>query len=152
MIEDVAKGNIFATTLRNIAFAINAGGKNDSGFAGQVLELFTPRFNKTGKRNLGEVITVETEGKIFHGLVCHRFGLNGWEKSPETITACLDKINLAPGDAIAVVLMGSGFLGRLEGADVAANIRAIHRSRNKCIIYSLDIDKKAIMAIVNSLI
>ncbi len=146
MITDVVKGNIFDTEFRHIAFAVNVEGKNDTGVAGTVAQYFTKAFLRTGKCTMGGLISIPCLKITFHGLVCHSLEDDGWKNAPEAITAALDKISAPDNEVVAVVLMGSGKIGKDTGADVIGNIRAIHRSKKTCVIYSLDQEKAAIMA------
>ena len=144
MVTDAIPGNVFETPYKHIAFAVNTEGHNDAGFAGQVSSKI-PSFANTGGNELGDILEGFVEGKNFYGLVCHSFGGDGWENAPNAITACLDKLNVPEDETIAVVLMGAGMIGQLSGANVKENIRAIHRSKKKCVIYNLMYTKKAVM-------
>lgn len=146
MITDVVKGNIFDTEFRHIAFAINVEGKNDTGVAGTVAQYFTKGFLRTGKYTMGGLISIPCFKITFHGLVCYSLEDDGWKNAPEAITAALDKISAPDHEIIAVVLLESGKIGKDSGANVIENIRAIHRSRRTCVIYSLDQEKADIMA------
>ncbi len=147
MIIEVIKGNIFDTDLRHIAFATNIEGRNDAGVAGTVAKYFTKEFLKVGKCNMGDLFSFPAAYRvIFHGLVCHSLEEDGWKDAPNAITTALDKIQVADDEVIAVVLMGSGKLGKEGKADVASNIRAIHSSQKKCVVYTLDQEKDSIMA------
>lgn len=143
MITKVLNEDIFKTPHKHIAFAINTEGSNDAGFAGQVASRYAPKLANTGKKKLGEVVTVESKGKTFHGLVCHSLK-DGWNDSPKTITECLDKIKTDDDESIAVVLMGAGMIGQMSGADVIANAKAIHKSKKNVVLYSLEYGEKAV--------
>ncbi len=147
MITKVINGNVFDTPYNHIAFAINTKGYNDAGFAGQVSER-VPKIANTGKKDLGEVVSIESKGKIFHGLVCHSLEDNGWGGAPKAIITCLEKIQVTDTEPIAVVLMGAGMIGQMSGADVKANIRAIHQSKKNCVVYSLQYSEKAIFDVL----
>ena len=142
MIINVINENIFETNLKHIAYSINTQGYNDGGFAGQVADI-VPSLKFTGDKKLGEIISVENGKHTFHALVCHSLKEEGWSKSPEAIVKCLDAIKT--DEEIAVVLMGSGMIGMMTGADVKANVRAIQVSKKKCTVYTLQYTQKAIM-------
>ncbi len=149
MITDVVTGDVFRTNLKHIAFAINAEGFNDAGFAGMVTSQFVPALENTGPKVLGTVLSTTTRGKTFHGLVCHKLEIDGWKKTPEVIKICLDKIEAPETEPIAIVLMGAGMIGQMSGADVKANIKAIHLSKKNCIVYTLEYTKDAIMNVLS---
>ena len=61
--------------------------------------------------------------------------VNGWSQTPQLVEQCLDSI---PGNKeIAVVLMGSGLVGQMGGANVNAILGGIERSRKRIYVYSL---------------
>lgn len=134
MIVKKVKGDIFNTDLKNIAFAVNTDGHNDSGFAGQVSSRHWPELENTGGNSLGEVLHHKSGGKTFHALVCHELGGTGWTQTPQLVEQCL---NLIEGnEEIAVVLMGSGDIGQQDGADVEAILGAIERSQKNTHVYT----------------
>lgn len=147
MIINVLNEDIFKTSLKNIAFAINKEGYNDSGFAGVISEMI-PEFTNTTRRELGELFTLELNGINFHGIVCHELKLDGWTNAPKAITSGLNKIRINPKESVAVVLMGSGTIGFIAQVDIKCIIKAIHASTNSCIIYTLDYSKEAIMNVI----
>ena len=147
MIKKVVTGNVFTTSLSDIAFAINTNGFNDGGFAGRVMK-HTQKFASTGEQKLGTLITADGNGKKFHGIVCHSLNPGGWDKAPESITEALDKIDVPDNKEIAVVLMGTGMIGQMSGADGRANVKAIHASKKSCVVYTLDYSEKAILEVL----
>lgn len=137
MIAKRVRGDILETPLRHIAFATNTEGFNDGGFAGVVSSKYWPDLVITGPKNLGEVLSYECEDKTFHALVCHSLKLRGWEKTPEAVAKCLDSLPVSDDESVAVVLMGSGEIGQMQGADVPAILDALARSRKKLVLYTL---------------
>ncbi len=97
---------------------------------------------------MGTLITAEGNDKNFYGLVCHSLNPGGWDEAPAAITGALDKIELPDDTEIGVVLMGGGMIGQMTGADLKENIRAIHRSKKKCVVYALEYSKEAIMKVI----
>ena len=49
---------------------------------------------------------------------------------------CLDKIEVSDGEEIAVVLMGSGPVGMMQGADVEAILKGMEQSKKKLVVYT----------------
>ncbi len=147
MITKVVTGNVFDTQARHIAYAINTQGFNDSGFAGQVAT-HCPQLANTGENSLGAVVTAEANGKFFHGLVCHSLEPGGWKEAPKSIIASLERIETEDDEPIAVVLMGAGMIGQMSGADVRANVKAIHESKKNCILYTLDYNGQAVLKVL----
>lgn len=134
MIVKTVNGDIFNTDLKHIAFAVNAEGHNDSGFAGQVSARYWPELRNTGGNKLGEVLHHESDGKTFHALVCHTLRGEGWERTHSLILQGLNSIK--GNEEIAVVLMGSGFVGQMSGANVKAILVAIGVCRKKVHVYT----------------
>ncbi len=148
MIRKVINGNVFTTNLNDIAFAINTSGFNDDGFAGQVMA-HTTAFANTGEQSLGTLISVSGgANKNFHGIVCHSLNPGGWDKAPQAITEALDKIDVPDDKEVAVVLMGTGMIGQMSGADGRANVKAIHASKKNCVVYSIDYAEEAILEVL----
>jgi hypothetical protein len=134
MIVNRVRGDVFDTHLKHIVFAVNTEGHNDSGFAGAVSSRYWPELANTGGNQLGEVLHHESGEKTFQALVCHELRGTGWTQTPHFVEQCLNSIE---GDEeMAIVLMGSGFVGQLGGADVEAIQDAIQRSKKKCHIYT----------------
>lgn len=142
MIHDLIRGDVFAADERLIVFAINTEGHNDAGFAGLVSTRYWPRLANTGPQELGSVLTqhlVMASGAPLNlaAIVCHSLGDAGWATAPEHIEAGLNQLEIAPDMTAAVVLMGSGMIGQMQGADVFANLGAIARAKRPCRIYTL---------------
>ena len=137
MIVDTIRGDVFKTSHAHIAFAVNTEGFNDAGFAGAVSSRFWGELANTGKKKLGDVLTHEANGKTFHACVCHSLGGEGWNKTAQTITKCLDALNVPDDEVIAVVLMGAGMVGQMGGADVFAILGGMARSKKRVAVYTL---------------
>lgn len=136
MIVKKVRGNIFEAPQKHIAFAVNTQGYNDSGFAGQVASFWTDLAN-TGGNQLGEILTHQHEGKTYYALVCHALEEGGWDNTPSVVKKCLNSINIPQDEEIAIVLMGSGMVGTLMGADVQAILNSMSQSKKKLVVYSL---------------
>lgn len=137
MVVKTTRGNVFNTSHKHIAFAVNVEGYNDAGFAGQVASKFRPELANTGGNKLGEVISFEANGKTFHALVCHSLERGGWTETPKYAEQCLNMLDVPEDETIAVVLMGAGPVGQMMGADVKAIAEAMDRSKKKLEVYSL---------------
>jgi len=136
VIVDLVRANIFHTNHKTIAFAVNIEGHNDSGFAGQVSSGYWRELADTGRKQLGDVLSREVGDKTFYALVCHSLGKDGWKKTPETLEKCLNSINVPEDETIAIVLIGSGMIGQLGGADTFAVLGAMARSKKRLVIYA----------------
>lgn len=134
MIVDIVKRNVFGSGELEIAFAVNAEGINDSGFAGQVCQWW-PGLANVGPTILGSALSEFRGGVRFHAVCCHSLGRSGWTGAPAHILSALDSIKTI--NPIAVVLMGNGPVGQMQGADVMANLSAIARSQKRCVVYYL---------------
>ncbi|MEK7598774.1 MAG: hypothetical protein AAB487_03490 [Patescibacteria group bacterium] len=137
MIADTIRGDVFQASNQHIAFAVNTEGYNDAGFAGAVSSRHWPELANTGKKKLGDVFSKNVKGKTFHALVCHSLDANGWKRTAETVTKCLDSLNVPEDQTIAIVLMGAGMIGQMGGADVFAILGGMARSKKRVAIYTL---------------
>lgn len=136
MIVDLVCGDVFKAPVRHIAFAVNTDGMNDAGFAGQVAERFWPSLARTGRKRLGEILARRVSpGLSFHAFVCHSLKDGGWKRTSKIVQQCLDRLDVSPHETIAVVLMGSGEVGRAYGADTQAILGGLARSKKKVAVY-----------------
>lgn len=136
MIVDQVRGDIFEAPQKYIAFAVNAEGYNDAGFAAQVSARIWPKLADTGGNQLGEVLKHRSGNKTYYALVCHTLDLDGWKETPRIALECLDKIDVPNNEEIAVVLMGSGPVGKLQGANVDAIFKGMELSKKKLVVYT----------------
>jgi hypothetical protein len=136
MIVDIIQGDIFKTPHKHIAFATNTEGYNDAGFAGTVAFRYWPELTSIGPNKLGKVISKKIKGKIFHALVCHSLGSTGWRKTPQIITKCLDLLDVPDDETIAIVLVGTGGVGQIGGADVFSILGGMARSKKRIAVYT----------------
>lgn len=137
MIVETVHGDVLASPYTHIAFAVNAEGINDDGFAGFVSSKDWPELAYIGPQKLGDILTRQAEGRVYHALVCHSLGEDGWKDTPAIIERCLNKLDVPDGETIAVVKIGGGLVGQMMGADVDANLKAIAQSNKKVVVYSL---------------
>lgn len=136
MIIDMVKGNILKGPEQHIAFAVNTHGFNDAGFAGLVAQEWL-QLAVTGGNEMGEVLEHNTEDATFHAMVCHSLSPGGWDETPETVTACLDALDVPEDEVIAVVAIGAGPIGQMGGADSYAILGAMARSKKRIKVYTL---------------
>ena len=137
MIVNTTRGDVFKAPHKHIAFAVNTEGFNDAGFAGAVSSRHWPQLTNTGAMKLGDVVSMNVNGKTFHALVCHSLGGDGWKKTAETVTTCLDSLDVPDDETIAIVLMGAGMVGQLGNADVFSILGGMARSKKKVAVYTL---------------
>lgn len=136
MIINTIRGDVFQAPHKHIAFAVNTEGYNDTGFAGAVSSRYWPELANTGAKKLGDVISKNGD-KTFHALVCHSLGGDGWKKTTEAVTRCLDSLDIPDDEVIAIVLMGAGMVGQMGGADVFSILGGMARSKKKVAVYTL---------------
>lgn len=136
MINGKIRGDILESEHKHIVFAVNIEGFNDAGFAGLVSKRYWPALAMTGPAKLGAVMRHESNGKIFHAIVCHSLK-TGWGGAPQAIEEGINGIAAGPKETIGAVAMGSGMIGRMQGADVEANLQAMEKAKHKVTVYSL---------------
>ena len=133
MIIDYKKGqNILNSGETRIAFAVNAEGFNDAGFAGVVARNYWPELANTGPQQLGTVLTKACFGVTFYGLVCHSLE-HGWKDQAKIIKECFDKIEL--DEHVASISIGTGLIGILSGADFSQIKQGMENSNTKIVLY-----------------
>ncbi|MFA6429867.1 MAG: hypothetical protein WCV84_05215 [Patescibacteria group bacterium] len=137
MIVGKVRGDIFESPHQHLAFAVNAEGYNDEGFAGLVSGRFWPELAETGGNQLGETLSKQCGSRTFHALVCHELRGSHFQRTPQLVEECLNKLDVPENETIGVVLMGSGFAGMMLRADVGAILDGIERSRKRVVIYAL---------------
>lgn len=137
MIVDMVRGDIFCCAAEHIAFAANAEGYNDAGFAGAVSARYWPGLANTGGNTLGDTLSRRAGGKTFHALVCHELRGEGWSRTPQLVEECLNSLDVPDDEPIAVVLVGGGMIGQMSGADVFAILGGMARSRKRIVVYTL---------------
>lgn len=136
MIVDMVRGDIFRTHCKHIAFAVNVEGYNDAGFAGAVTSRHWPELANTGGNRLGDVLHHQVGEKTFYALVCHELGGSGWTRTPDFVEQCLNMLEVSKDESIAIVLMGSGMVGQLGGADIFLILGAMARSNKRVFVYT----------------
>ena len=66
MVVRTVQDNVFNSEAKHIAFAVNAEGFNDSGFAGQVSSEYWNELANCGEYELGTVLSKTVGDKTFH--------------------------------------------------------------------------------------
>ncbi len=135
MVVKTVQDNIFNSEAKHIAFAVNAEGYNDSGFAGQVSRKYWNELANCGEHEIGTVLSKTIGDKTFHALVCHSLHGDWGENQAEIIKECFDKIP-ADGDPIASIAIGTGLIGKLSGANFRQIVCGMHDSTQQIMLYA----------------
>lgn len=135
MVVKTVQDNIFNSEAKHIAFAVNAEGYNDSGFAGQVSRKYWNELANCGEHEIGTVLSKTIGDKTFHALVCHSLHGDWGENQAEIIKECFDKIP-ADGDPIATIAIGTGLIGMLSGANFRQIVCGMHDSTQQIMLYA----------------
>lgn len=124
--------DVLSTKLHDIAFAVNANGFNEDGFAGKVSK-FWPELNNLTFQ-IGSSLSKKIGGKTFHALVCHSLDENGWGKDQaEIIKKCFDSID---GEKpVATVAIGTELMDRSSGANFQQIVYGMEMSKKKIVLY-----------------
>ncbi len=139
MINTTQKGDIFETSAKHIAFAINAEGINDAGFAGQVAAKW-PELKNLGKHKIGEVLSKKIGDVTYHALVCHSLK-NGWgDNQAEVICNCFNAIPVDNSEPIASIMIGTGFVGMLSGANPRQIVVGMCNSDKNIVLYGCTLE------------
>ncbi len=137
MVKAEVKDDIFETEHKHIAFAVNAEGINDSGFAGAVARRVWGEIGCIGPSELGTSYSLVCDGISYHALVCHSLKAGGWDDAPDALKRCLDGLDVPEGETIAIVRVGAGPVGQIQGADPPAMLEAMEASTKTVVVYSL---------------
>ena len=137
MVVKQVRGDIFSSPHPHIVFAVNTEGYNDAGFAGAVSGRYWSELANTGKKKLGDVLHKTVGDKTFHAVVCHSLDRGGWDNTPQIVEKALNELDIPKDETVGVVLMGSGMIGQMQGADVRAILSAMERSKKSVTVYSL---------------
>jgi len=142
MIKNTAKGNIFGTEAKHIAFSINAEGALGGGFDGQVVEKGWPELLKCGKNPIGTVFSKTIDGVTYHALVTHSLEA-GWgspEEQWENTRLCFDNIPVPDEEEIASIAIGTGFIGAISGASPKHIVCGMCDSKKNITIYGFSME------------
>lgn len=136
MLVNSINENVFNTKASHIVFAINKEGYNDAGFAGAVVAQGWKEIENCGKHEIGTVLSKTIGDKTFHGIVCHSLN-EGWgDNQVETIKNCFNNIPVDDDEPISSIAIGTGFVGRLSGANFKKIVRGMHESNKTVILHS----------------
>lgn len=134
MIKKVIQNDIFSTNTKHIVFAINSEGINDSGFAGMVAREYWHELKFCGFNEIGTVLSKKSGDTTFHALVTHSLHKDWGENQNVIIKECFDKIQ-SNGEEISSILIGSGFVGQLSGANVGEILLGMQESIQNISLY-----------------
>jgi len=135
MVVKTVQDDIFNSNEKHIAFAINAEGYNDAGFAGQVSNLYWKELAICGQNELGTVLSKKVGDKTFHALVCHSLE-NGWgSNQAEIIKECFDKIP-SNNERVATIAIGTGLVGMMSGAKFREIVCGMHDSNQQIVLHA----------------
>ena len=141
MVIKTIQDDVLNSEAKHIAFAINAEGYNDAGFAGRISSEYWPELAICGEHEIGTVLSKTVGDRTFHALVCHSLHNNGWgENQAEVIKECFDNIPVED-EPIATIAIGRGFIGALGGANFRQIVCGMHDSKQQIMLhckYTLD--------------
>ena len=153
MINKSAKGDIFETEAKHIAFSINAEGKVGGGFDGSVIEKGWPELLKVGENEVGKVFSKTIDGVTYHALVTHSLK-EGWgkpEEQRENTRLCFDNIPVDDDEEIASIAIGKGLIGALSGASPRHIVCGMCDSKKNITLYGIPLESvKAVYEEENS--
>lgn len=79
------------------------------------------------------------DGRFLHMLICHELGVGGWEGAAEHVRYGLDYLrHTEPLRSYSIVKIGSGKIGKRDGANVSEMIGAIANSNLPVVLYVYD--------------
>lgn len=142
MINNTAKGNIFNTEAKHIAFSINAEGAVGGGFDGSVIEKGWPELLSCGKNPIGTVLSKTIDGVTYHALVTHSLEA-GWgspEEQRENTRLCFDNIPIPDEEEVASIAIGTGFIGAISGASPKHIVCGMCDSKKNITIYGFSME------------
>jgi hypothetical protein len=86
---------------------------------------------------MGSVLSFDyRDGRKVHMLVCHEIGQGGWKDAGKYVRWCLDYLwYTAPERQYSVVHIGTGRIGKRDGADGAAIMTALAQSHLEMVLY-----------------
>lgn len=98
--------------------------------------------------DLGSVITFQFDKKRrLHMLICHELGTGGWRGAPQYVRFGMDYLDhLDDGRDYSIVQIGTGRIGRRDGADASAIHQAMATSYLLADLYVYDAARQIAMA------
>ena len=142
MINKTARGDIFDTTAKHIAFSINAEGSVGGGFDGSVARRGWPELLECGPQEVGTVLSKKIGDKTYHALVTHSLK-EGWgtdAEQRENTKKCFDNINVPEGEEIASIAIGTGFIGAMTGANPKQIVFGMCDSKQNITLYGFTLE------------
>lgn len=135
MIIGTATGDITSPrNTRDIIIAMNDEFEDVTGIGRRFVE------NLVGVTpELGSVVTFKFDSiRRVHMLVCHKLGPKGWHQAERHVRYGMDYINHLndnPRRGFSIVEIGTGRVGRRDGADPAAIRKAMEESYLPAVLY-----------------
>jgi hypothetical protein len=145
MIEDIVVGDILSLQKKaDIIIGMNTELSDVLGIG----KRFVAQIRKTRSIALGSVISFEYDRtRELHMLVCHELGSGGWANADKNVRYGMDYLwNKRPDRKYSIVQIGTGRVGRRDGADHAAIRGAIASSYLRADLYVLPQDGDEIPA------
>jgi len=143
MIIDIKKGDILQAGVKNIIFAVNEEGINDSGFAGMISREYWPELSYHPSQ-LGSILRKEIAEYNFYALVCHSIQY-GWRNAASYIEESINAIRVPDQEGmyykpkeLSSVFIGNGPVGKMQGADTLLILAAMARAYPRITIYTLE--------------
>ena len=130
MIVNTFNHDMFKTNCKNIAFAINTEGYNDTGFPGEVADRCWKELSNCGKNEIGTILSKKVGDTTFYAIVCYSLDYGWSENIEEIIKDCFDRLPLN-GEPVAAESIGTGFAGVMTGADFRKIIKGMHESKQQ---------------------
>jgi hypothetical protein len=118
MIKDIKVGNILDRENRaDIIIAMNAQFDDVQGIG----KPFVARIKRTREVKLGSVVSFRYDrDRELHMLVCHNLGKGGWKTAEQHVRYGMDYLmHLAPDREYSIVKIGTGRVGKRDGANPA---------------------------------
>lgn len=108
---------------------------------------FVAQIRRTREIKLGAVVSFDLDSRReLHMLICHRIGLAGWSNAHQYVRYGMDYLQMtSPGRQYSIVDIGTGRVGKRDGADDMLIRTAITMSFLPVDMYILD-DKERLPA------
>jgi len=135
MVIDVFEANLLLLQAfhKHIVFVINTEGIVLDPFTDHISKYATG-FTATGKKQLGEVVSIRTGNTWYHGVVGYS-SKKGWGRNlAQAFLAGINKIKVEEGEYLSVILMSLDY----NEPNAKEYIRAINLSKNKCYLFTLN--------------
>ena len=127
MVVRTSQDSILKSETKQVVFAVSKEGINLLGFPKYIADNYWPGLARTEELPYGSVISYESDGIIFHGIVCYSIRDGFPDNQKEIIKLCFD--NIPSGDKVVSSLpIGTQCFERHFGADFKEILEGIHSS------------------------